>query len=746
MRAAARGHGEYHQPYQKQHQPFVVAKLDFSNAFNSVERGFILDIVDNEDLDGMLPWLIFRLHDLHVIFRDIQENVQDIESTCGVSQGCPLSPALFQLAISRILRNVREKRICKFVHSYLDDCTPEDKSMKAVFIAIDTIAEESGKVGLKLNLKKCQILAINHESEDMESAPENVSEAQWIEIKKRMSVIPVENEGTQVLGGFIGTDEYIHNAANAQMLEKVETIHLFKQFFEYINSIQFETSIGEEREPILLKAFRMLRWCGPSLATFLLRVTPPELCLEGRQAMDYAIVKALLALAQPVGTQKHIITGGKDVFESFPHGQLSKDYDDLLEFVNPSKDRSPRNFLIPNPEEKDALVSFLRVFSPIAGLGLGSAYFASAGAYIASIAQSAPTIQKVVEEMGLKPSHVLLSASELKMEVALEETAEARDLVRTWYDPTKAQSGIQAIINKKRMSLVFDRLVTLVEDDLGKTQRIISASDTWAGGWWKQLHSPWQKELEFTNQEIRDNICFDIGIEPATYKDCTRCGKVINGFYTHLTSSSCAQGSHAVAGEIFKVAGKYVTHSLGFKNSKNERYPDEFVEILPIPEAKKKFPDGTERFEACRADWVCTSTHHIFDASQVSASKAKSLDKAREVGYSANIRWEEKKKKYERSYKMGTSDGKELPIVPIVGEAFGAVARGTKEFIEKWHQFRKVNTNMSGQKICSLAKMKFMLQVGLRKALLAHVKRMRDFVKYDVGETSQMEDDKGETN
>ena len=81
-----------------------------------------------------------------------------------------------------------------------------------------------------------------------------------------------------------------------------------------------------------------------------------------------------------------------------------------------------------------------------------------------------------------------------------------------------------------------------------------------------------------------------------------------------------------------------------------------------------------------------------------------------------------------------------------MGEAFGAVARGTKEFIEKWHQFRKVNTNMSGQKICSLAKMKFMLQVGLRKALLAHVKRMRDFVKYDVGETSQMEDDKGETN
>jgi hypothetical protein len=560
-----------------------------------------------------------------------------------------------------------------------------------------------------------------------------------------MSVIPVENEGTQVLGGFIGTDEYIRNAANAQMLEKVETILTFKRFFEYINSIEFETSIGEDREPILLKAFRMLRWCGPSLATFLLRVTPPELCLEGRQAVDYAIVNALLALAQPVETQKHINEGGKDEFVTFPHGQLSKDYDELLEFANPPTGHPPRNFLNPNPEEKDALVSFLRVFSPIAGLGLGSAYFASAGAYIASIAQSAPTIQKVVEEMGLKPSLVLLSAQELKIEKALEETAEARDPERIWYDPTKAQSGIQALINRKRMSLVFDRLVKLVEDDLGKTQRITSASDTWAGGWWKQLHSPWQKELEFTNQEIRDNICFDIGIEPATYKDCTRCGKVINGFYTHLTSSSCAQGSHAVAGELFKVAGKYITHTLGFKNSKNERYPDEFVEILPKLEATKKFPDGSVGFAACRADWVCTTTHHIFDTSQVSASKAKSLNKAREVGYSANIRWVEKKLKYVRSYKMGTNGGKEIPIVPIVGEAFGAVANGTKEFLEKWHQIRKYERNRSEEKVCSLAKIKFMLQVGLRKALLAHVKRMRDFVKDDEGVKSQTEGDEGET-
>ena len=31
-------------------------------------------------------------------------------------------------------------------------------------------------------------------------------------------------------------------------------------------------------------------------------------------------------------------------------------------------------------------------------------------------------------------------------------------------------------------------------------------------------------------------------------------------------------------------------------------------------------------------------------------------------------------------------------------------------------------------------------------ALLAHVKRMRDFVKYDEGQTSQTEGDKGETN
>ena len=67
--------------------------------------------------------------------------------------------------------------------------------------------------------------------------------------------------------------------------------------------------------------------------------------------------------------------------------------------------------------------------------------------------------------------------------------------------------------------------------------------------------------------------------------------------------------------------------------------------------------------------------------------------------------------------------GGKLPIVPIVGEAFGAIADETKKFVLKWHRIRKEATEPNaGVKVCSLAKIKFMFSVGLRKALLAHVK------------------------
>ena len=78
---------------EREGKTFVLIQTDFENAFNSVLRQAIFDAV-SEHCPELLFLLNFRYTNLQAHFVSGETDVK-ISSTAGVSQGCPLSPALF---------------------------------------------------------------------------------------------------------------------------------------------------------------------------------------------------------------------------------------------------------------------------------------------------------------------------------------------------------------------------------------------------------------------------------------------------------------------------------------------------------------------------------------------------------------------------------------------------------------------------------------------------------------------------
>ena len=73
---------------------WVLATVDITNAFNSVERQAVLEGVARF-APHLLPWVSLSLGVPSPLFCGMHE----IQSQCGVHQGDPLGPLLFCLAI-----------------------------------------------------------------------------------------------------------------------------------------------------------------------------------------------------------------------------------------------------------------------------------------------------------------------------------------------------------------------------------------------------------------------------------------------------------------------------------------------------------------------------------------------------------------------------------------------------------------------------------------------------------------------
>ena len=129
----------------------VIAKLDFSNAFNSVHRDSILKAVAEH-----IPEIYALCHSAYGAKSQLLFGNHIIDSSSGVQQGDPLGPLLFSLTLQPIL----EKLSSSLKFAYLDDVTLGGPS-NIVSNDIEILKTESARIGLKLNVFKCEVITSN---------------------------------------------------------------------------------------------------------------------------------------------------------------------------------------------------------------------------------------------------------------------------------------------------------------------------------------------------------------------------------------------------------------------------------------------------------------------------------------------------------------------------------------------------------------------------------------------------------
>lgn len=126
----------------------VFLKLDFANAFNTVDRELFLKEVRSR-MPGLAPWVDFcYTRPSKLVFGS-----HTIASESGVQQGDPLGPLLFALALQPVLKELAATRApggLELVYSYLDDLCLAGSAL-AVKAALGTLKDRCADIGLTLS-------------------------------------------------------------------------------------------------------------------------------------------------------------------------------------------------------------------------------------------------------------------------------------------------------------------------------------------------------------------------------------------------------------------------------------------------------------------------------------------------------------------------------------------------------------------------------------------------------------------
>lgn len=144
--------------------------LEFFKAFDTVEHKFIFSTLElfgfGENFINMIK----------LIYKDTNSAVILPQGTCprfsvnrGIKQGCPISPLLFITAaemLSILIKNIDFENLMVFgkqlaISQLADDTTIFMKNTEQIPKVLNTINFFSKASGLKLNLKKCELLPIH---------------------------------------------------------------------------------------------------------------------------------------------------------------------------------------------------------------------------------------------------------------------------------------------------------------------------------------------------------------------------------------------------------------------------------------------------------------------------------------------------------------------------------------------------------------------------------------------------------
>jgi len=251
-------------------QEFVLLKVDFANAFNSIDRHALL-IQCQKLFPDLLPWVRWCYGDQPLLFH----RTGNLRSCIGVQQGDPLGPLLFCLVLRILAARVAEVSPGLALHKwYLDDGVIAGRAAE-VLLALTVLRAEGPALGLNLNLAKCELFSPDLDNFDIEVASSGRTFRFPDELHQRSNVADFV-----LLGAPFGSVEFC--SAHIQRLCVANRVLLSK--------------LSKLEDPQV--ALHLLRTCaGFGKFVYVARTTPPEFVRESLGACDDDLRDSLATFA-----------------------------------------------------------------------------------------------------------------------------------------------------------------------------------------------------------------------------------------------------------------------------------------------------------------------------------------------------------------------------------------------------------------------------------------------------------------
>lgn len=239
----------------------LILAVDFSNAFNSLRRGAIAEIVQSKfpELSHLFHWSYGSATPL------ISEGEVVARSCTGVRQGDPLGPAFFCMGIQDLVSSVPvpSQNQPVSILGYMDDITLMGPT-EGVARTFRELADRARARGLRVNPAKCVAFG----------PPQETMRDEVLEL-----AIPTTSDGIVILGAPIGTDEFCCGKSSDSLEDMLSSLGTITRFHPDV-------------------AYLLTAQCVNSRPQHILRSVPPWLLSQAAQAFDRAIDQALQRLCQ----------------------------------------------------------------------------------------------------------------------------------------------------------------------------------------------------------------------------------------------------------------------------------------------------------------------------------------------------------------------------------------------------------------------------------------------------------------